>query len=128
MSTNLLPKYVFRGTTINYSGNPNSINVPYTSTSTHPVRALWFALECYQTHPDTSVVYVAKTDKLSGLEFGFNLLCDIEDEVSFFIQPTIFYPLCEGYVFISDFQHILKDFDIDANQSITKENLNRVLK
>lgn len=115
--------YLFRGTTIEYPGNVNAIKVPYACTSTHPVKALWFALECVSKNPDSAVVYLANAEKLSGIEIMKNCLEAKEDEVALGIKPSDFYPLCEGYIHIVDFQKILQGFDINVYKAVRKENL-----
>ncbi len=126
MSIIELPKYVFRGTTIKYKGNKNSIEIPYTCTSTHPVKALWFALECYPKNPETAVIYIAKLERLEDKKTSTNHFADLEDEIAFNIPPLSFYPYCMGYVHIFDFQGILKDFEIDGHNVVRKDNLTRL--
>lgn len=115
--------YIFRGTTIDYRGNPAAIVVPYTCTSRHPVKALWFALECVTKNPATAVVYLAETQKLTALETMQNYLEAIEEEEAYRIKPEDFYSLCEGYIHIIDFQKILLNFGFNTYQSVRKDNL-----
>jgi len=102
--------------------------MPYTCTSTHPVKALWFALECYHKNPGLAVVYIARIEKLAGIDIGYNPLKKLEDEIGFLIQPVSFYPFCEGFVHVPDFQWVLKGFDIDGYSAVRKDNLSRLCK
>jgi len=65
---------------------------------------------------------------LAGIEIGKNFppLCDIESEIAFFIQPTQFYHYCDGYIHVTDFQSILKDFGIDGYRVVDRENLTKI--
>ncbi len=62
-----LPKYVFRGTTINHEGNRICREFRYTCTSKDPVKATLFAMECARNYPDFAVIYIALTQNLKGL-------------------------------------------------------------
>jgi hypothetical protein len=121
-------RFVFRGTTIDYEGSKNSIALSYTSTSTHPVKALWFALECYRKFPDNSVVYVADRQRLVNLATSSNLLKDYEDEIAYRTIPRNFYPLCEGYLHVVDLQNIMRNLGIECNKIIGIDNLTRICK
>lgn len=103
MPSSKLPIYVFRGTTKEYPGSKNSMEMPYTCTTTHPVKALWFALECYPRNPELAVVYLARLERLAAIESSYNHLHKLEDEIGFFIPPLQFYSLCEGFIDIGDF-------------------------
>jgi len=115
--------FLFRGTTINYKGNNAAIAVPYTCTSRHPVKALWFALECVSKNPASAVVYLAKAERLLNFEPMGNWLESVEDEVAFRLKPLDFYPLTEGYIHTVDFQKVLFGLDIDTYKSVRKDNL-----
>lgn len=123
-----LPKYVFRGTTKDYPGGGNSIRMPYTCTSSHPVKALWFALECYQENPEDAGIYLALTENLKHISHGQNHFHKLENEIGFFIQPISFYTLCEGFIYLSDFQKVLTDLGIDAYNIVRKDNLTELCK
>jgi len=99
--------------------------MPYTCTSTHPVKALWFALECYHKNPGLAVVYIARMEKLQGVSRGYNQLRKLEDEIGFFIPPISFYPYCEGFIHVADFQWVLKGFEIEVYNAVRKDNLSR---
>jgi hypothetical protein len=117
------PLYLFRGTTIGYQGNKAAINMPYTCTSIHPAKALWFGLECVPRYSTTPVVYLASMQNLTHLEIMQNCLAMVEEEIAFKIAPIEFYPLCEGYVFVSEMQAILNQFGINAYQIVNKGNI-----
>src|SRR5882762_10401280 len=125
MASDKLHTYVFRGTTKGYHGNKNSMEMPYTCTATHPVKALWFALECYHKNPTSAVVYVARIESLSAIGRGYNQLSNLEDEIAFAIQPAVFYRYCEGFIHVPDLQWVLKGFDIDGYRAVKIENLSR---
>jgi hypothetical protein len=95
MPSSKKPEFVFRGTTEGYPGGQNSIEIPYTCTSTHPLKALWFALECFQQNPDTACIYIARTENLKEISSGYNHFHKLESEIGFFIRPASFYPLCK---------------------------------
>jgi hypothetical protein len=116
-------RYVFRGTTIGYKGNNAALTIPYTCTSTHPVKALLFALECMSQNPFTAVVYFAELKKLSGTNIIQNCLSSMEDEIAFEIKPEAFYPLCEGYVHVFDLQNIMNNLGIYTPYAVQKTNL-----
>jgi hypothetical protein len=97
------PEFVFRGTTEGYPGGKNSIEMPYTCTSIHPVKALWFALECFQQSPDVACIYFARTDNLQEIASGYNHFHKLEGEIGFFIQPALFYTLCDGLIHVADY-------------------------
>lgn len=126
MTFDKLPTYVFRGTTIAYQGNTNSIKIPVTCTSWHPVKALWFALECFQKDPEKAVIYIANTNRLKSLAIGYNHLGKLENEIAFNIEPQVFYSYCLGYVHVSQFQRILKDLGIDGYNVVRTDNLSRL--
>lgn len=121
-------RYVFRGTTIGFEGNGNSVGLRYTCTSTHPLKALWFALECYQKFPEQSVVYVADRHKLGELSTNSNHFQDYEEEIAFQILPKYFYPLCEGYLHVTDLQKIMKDQGLESYKLVRVDNLTRICK
>jgi len=66
---------------------------------------------------------LARLERLTTIESSYNHLHKLEDEIGFFIPPLQFYSLCEGFIDISDFQLILKDFSIDGYAAVRKENL-----
>jgi hypothetical protein len=121
-----LPVYLFRGTTIDYPGNKTSINTVSTPTSWYPVKALWFALECFERNPDTVVVYVAKTEKLAAFNPIYNVLKTVESEIGLSMLPSDFYPCCEGYIHVPDLQNFLMTYNIDAYQRARKDNITRL--
>ena len=126
MPGNKLPDFVFRGTTINYPGNNNAIQLPYTCTSFHPVKALWFALECLHLQPDGAVVYVARTRNLTDFKLIYNYFNRLENEVGFAMAPVDFYARCEGYIHAADLQRILATNGIEAYNVVRKDNLTRI--
>jgi hypothetical protein len=91
-------EYVFRGTTIGYPGNTASQTLPVTCTSSNPVVALLFALECANSFPDDSVIYLGNMATLSSYQSHANVLAFFEREVIFALKPVDFYALSEGYV------------------------------
>jgi len=115
--------FLFRGTTVRFKGNIAAIAIPYTSTSTHPVKALWFGLECLHRNPSNAVIYLANSEDLAHLETMQNFLSSLEDELAFRIRPEKFYPFCEGYIHVTEMQEILKPFGIDGYQIVTKKNI-----
>ncbi|HUB62534.1 MAG TPA: hypothetical protein VL978_17590 [Puia sp.] len=117
------PLFLFRGTTVGFKGNKAAITVPYTSTSTHPVKALWFGLECLPRNPSNAVIYLANIEDLAHLKTMQNFLASVEDELAFRIKPEKFYPFCEGYVHVTEMQGILGLFGIDGYQIVTKKNI-----
>ncbi|HXB08012.1 MAG TPA: hypothetical protein VNW04_12870 [Puia sp.] len=123
MTEDVLPKYVFRGTTIGFEGNTASMNMPYTCTSSHPIKALWFALDCMSNNPYTAIVYLGILDRISGQLIKGNVLDSIEEEIAFGMKPHEFYNLCEGYVHVADLQSIVKTHGFDTYMSVRKDNL-----
>jgi len=128
MSSSKKTEFVFRGTTEEYPGGRNSIEMPYTCTSSHPLKALWFALECFQQNPDTACVYVARTENLKQIRSGYNHFHKLESEIGFFIQPTLFYPFCDGLIYVTDFQEILMSFGFQPYVVARIENLTQLCK
>ena len=123
MNGDVLPIYVFRGTTIGFEGSTASMNIPYTCTSGHPIKALWFALDCMSKNPYTAVVYLGILGKFSSQTIKGNVLNSIEEEIAFSMQPRAFYTLSEGYVHVADLQTIVKMIGFDAYMSVRKDNL-----
>ena len=123
MASSKTPEFVFRGTTEGYPGGKNSIEMPYTCTSTHPVKALWFALECFHQNPGTACVYIAQMHDLDHLGFIYNHFYSLEDEIGFPVNPTAFYQQCLGLISVPDFQKILEDHGLSAYEVVRKENL-----
>jgi hypothetical protein len=119
-------KYVFRGTTIEYQGGVNSKSNSFTCTSTHPVKALWFALECLYRYPEEAVVYIAEIASLDNVNRGANVLEETENEIAFMIEPAKFYKYCMGYISVQDMQTILKEAGWDSYQNVRKDNLSRL--
>ena len=117
------PEFVFRGTTEGYRGGKNSIEMPYTCTSWHPVKALWFALECFRTNPDKACVYIARMINVEQFGVIKNHLHSIEDEIGFEAQPEVFYQLTDGLVYVPDFQYILEGFGFHPYEIVRLENL-----
>ena len=126
MNSKKLPVVVFRGTTIDYPGNKAAQQIPSTSTSTHIVKALWFALECSNAYYDQSVIYLAYKNNFDDINCKYNCFSETEDEIGFEITPTEFYQRCEGYIHFSELQKVLKSFQIECNNVVRKENLNRI--
>jgi len=122
------PEFVFRGTTEWYPGGKNSIEMPYTCTSWHPVKALWFALECFQTNPETACVYIAQMGNVEQLGVIKNHFESFENEIGFGVEPRVFYRLCDGIVYVLDFQKILFSFGFNPYEIVRKENLTRLCK
>jgi len=125
-STLNLPRYIFRGTTIGYPGNHNAQTFPYTCTSLHPVKALWFALACMQYAPDDAVVYIARTEQFTGISVIYNWLKRVEDEVGLKMKPIDFYSYCDGYIHVADLQKLLKDRKIEAYNVVRIDNITRL--
>lgn len=121
-----LPAYIFRGTTIGHPGSHNAQTFPYTCTSLHPVKALWFALACLQNAPNDAVVYVARTENLVTFSPIYNVLKKVEDEVGLTMKPLDFYPYCEGYMHVADLQKILQDMKIEAYNVARIDNISRL--
>lgn len=115
--------FLFRGTTVGFKGNKAAITIPYTSTSTHPVKALWFGLECLPRNPGNAVIYLANFEDLAHLYTMQNCLATVEDELAFGVKPENFYPFCEGYIHVTEMQEILGPFGIDGYQIVTKKNI-----
>jgi len=115
--------FLFRGTTVGFKGNKAAISIPYTSTSTHPVKALWFGLECLPRNPGNAVIYLANMENLAHLKTMRNCLASVEDELAFGIRPEKFYPFCEGYVHVTEMQEVLRSFGIDGYQIVTRNNI-----
>lgn len=116
-------RFLFRGTTLGFEGNYSSITLPRTSTSTNPIKALWFALECRSHSSVESVVYLCLPEKLIGIESSYNFFAKLEGEIAFSIKPEEFYPLCEGYIHLTDLQKIMLQFGIPTNFRVEKGNL-----
>lgn len=120
------PKYVFRGTTLNFAGLPHSQSAPLTSVSTHPVIALWFAKECMNKNPNASCVYIAKTADLSLISTEINVLASIEREIGYKVTPSDFYKLTIGCVNVQDFQAVLTAEGINCADIVRIDNLTRL--
>lgn len=116
-------RFLFRGTTLGYKGNLSTLRIPRTSTSSHPVKAIWFALECRRL--GQPVVYLFDTQRLQHFYFSVNCLHHLESEIAFDMTPEQFYLICEGYILCSDFQIIMKKFGIDTYHAVRKENLSQ---
>jgi hypothetical protein len=101
--------FLFRGTTIGYPGSESARKVPYSCTTTNPIKALLFALECHRKYATQAVVYIADIKNLRHLKPIFNCLENMEEEVGFPIPPSEFYAYCEGHINIADFQMILRN-------------------
>jgi|GEM_PF-3446199 len=123
MTKDAPPIYVFRGTTIGFQGSTASMSIPYTCTSSHPIKAIWFALDCMSKNPYTAVVYLGILEKFSEQKIKANVLKSIEDEIALGMKPLEFYTLSEGYVHVSDLQSIVKSFGFDTYMSVRKDNL-----
>lgn len=102
--------------------------MPYTCTSSNPVKALWFALECYHDNPTKAGVYLAQKENLRHISYGHNHFHKLENEIGFFIQPTAFYPLCEGFIYVPNFQKALTELGINAQNIVRKDNLTELCK
>ena len=116
-------KYVFRGTTIGFKGGSNSQKHSIVCTSKHPAKALLFAMECANEHPDDAVVYIAKMEKVGHLKIEGNVIKKKEEEVAFAITPSDFYKLTEGYIHFKDMQKLLKEMGFDVNELVRIEKL-----
>ena len=117
-------KFYFRGTTIGYPGNHHSQNLPVTCTSTNPIIALLFALECSSKNPLQAVVYIAKSEKLvEVITLPQNVLGEYEDEIPFSIKPVDFFSLCEGYVGVEDLKAALLAMGINCYYVVNNANL-----
>ena len=123
-----IPKYVFRGTTINYEGGSSSQKCEYTCTTKHPVIAALFALLCAQEYPEQSVVYIFKTIKLKSLKPMGNVLKKHEEELAWPVLPKDMLELSEGYVDILDMKKVLNDFQVIVDPIVSVDNLTRLCK
>lgn len=121
-----LPKYVFRGSTINFEGGISSKKYGYTCTTKHPVKATLFALECANHYPEQAVIYVAETKNLMHLKRTSNVLKKQEEELAWKILPKDFASLVEGYIHLGDIQKVLKTLGFDTYEIVGLDNLNRL--
>lgn len=116
-------KYVFRGTTIGFKGGSNSQEHSIVCTSKHPAKALLFAMECANEHPDDAVIYIAKMERIGHLKIEGNVLKKKEEELAFSIAPDDFYKLTEGYIHFRDMQKLLKELDFDIYELVRIDKL-----
>ncbi|WP_133993479.1 hypothetical protein [Dinghuibacter silviterrae] len=122
-----LPPYVFRGTTKNWPGNPSAIEGPFTYTSVNPIKALWFALECYKKNPDAAVIYLARRENLIDLDIhSNNYLSKVEEEIKFTITPEKFYTRCDGHIHCRDFQFVANSSGYSVYNIVRIDNLTRL--
>ena len=121
-----LPKYIFRGTTIEFPGNPNCRNYGYSCTSRHPGKATLFALDCYRTNPDSAVVYVSLVENYRSYDITANVIEKKEDEVVYEMPPLEFYPLCLGYVPVREMQKVLNELGHPVYDIARYDNLSRL--
>ena len=80
--------YVYRGTTRGWPGNPGSQALQMTCTSTDPLVATLFAIQCLR-HGD-AVVYLAPRDSLNHLVGPRNHFDEVECAVNYRVSPSEF--------------------------------------
>jgi hypothetical protein len=79
-------------------------------------------------NPDTACIYIARTENLKEISSGYNHFHKLESEIGFFIRPASFYPLCDGLIYVHDFQEILKVFGFQPFVIARIENLSQLCK
>ena len=112
-SLQLLPEYVFRGTTHNFKGGGANTVKPYRCYSTaNPMKAAYFAHVCSINFHMQTVIYVAKTKRLLDMDIPYLINSDplarAEEEVIWEIKPRDFYKHCEGYITFEALKNVLK--------------------
>jgi len=121
-------KYIFRGTTIGFKGGKNCHEHSYTCTSTHPVIALLFAMECANQYSAEAVVYVANIEKVRHLKKEPNVLKKVEKEYVVGVSPTEFIKYTEGYISCKELKEIIEQFGFDVSETVRKEKLTELCK
>ncbi len=121
----ILPKYVFRGTTLGFEGSHSSKNIPYTCATRNPIKAVLFAMHCKLHYYHNPVIYIAKFEniKLLPLLKATKKMDDLEEAINFMIEPNGFYQLCEGYTTLAEMKEIFKNLKIPLAASVKLENL-----
>ena len=123
------PEYVFRGTTLGFSGNQTSMNIPMTCTSSSPLVVTLFALVSKGKFGQQSVVYVAKTEDLIKVATigSQNVLGTKEKEFAWNISPIGFTKLCIGYLHLEQMQDCLRNLAIETPISLRLDELSGTL-
>ena len=86
-----LSDFIFRGTTIGWPGNPAPQQGGFTSTSSDPLVATLFALECRRM--GQAVVWACERSKLEQYIRRPNVLAELESEVAVSVAPLKFVEL-----------------------------------
>ena len=108
-----------------WDGNDANRELPRTSVTTHPVKAVLFALCCIQNN---RVVYINTIDNLAGVAEDKNVLAPIENEIVFEIQPARYAETCVGYLPVEDAIKILKELNIEIPQLLDRTLFDMALK
>lgn len=118
-------KYLFRGTTLNWEGNDANKHLPITSVTTHPIKAVLFALCC---RDNNRVVYINTLDRVAHIPQHQNVLAVIEDEIGLGIKPIDYAQTCEGYLQVEDAITILKAMGLNIPQLLDRTLFDMALK
>ena len=125
MKTKKHNRYLFRGTSLGWEGNLANRQLPRTSVTSHPVKAVLFALCCLGNN---SVVYINTIDRIAGIPEDKNVLAAIEDEIAFEIPPNQYAAICEGYIKVDDAIKILKELGQEIPQLLDRSLFDMALK
>ena len=124
-----LPKYVFRGTTEGYNGNPSSNKNRVTSTSANPSKATLFAMVAAFRHGANGIVYIFETRSLAGIAINDgNCFSSYEEEVGFNVPPGELQKRSIGYIYVNEIRVELAKNNIIIKKSIAPELLSFELK
>lgn len=118
-------RYLFRGTTLGWPGNEANRDIPRTPVTTHPIKAVLFALCC---KGNNRVIYVNTLNNINNLKASKNVLAPIEDEIAFEIQPQEYANTCEGYIMVEDAIKILKELNQEIPQILDRTLFDMALK
>jgi len=118
-------RYLFRGTTLGWPGNEANRDIPRTPVTTHPIKAVLFALCC---KGNNRVIYINTLNNISNLKASNNVLAPIEDEIAFEIQPIDYAKTCVGFIIVEDAIKILKELNQEIPQILDRTLFDMALK
>lgn len=128
-NSRLLPKYVFRGTSLGYPGNYSSIMPPgCTHTTANPLKAVLFAMDCRAKHSAEPVIWIAETESLEHITLlPINHFGEVEEEINWEIAPSEFYEHCLGYINMEMMKTRLNTIGKSINYFSIIDNLSELL-
>lgn len=122
-------KYVFRGTTVGFSGNATSNKIPVTCATYNPAKALLFALSASHQHKTEGVVYVAERRAIASFyKTVENCFVSYEEELAFVVRPGIFQSLCSPVVSVGKMRAALPAAGVKTDFFVHTQNLSELLK